>query len=548
MISRRVPQKPESDNYRRLARYIAAADHQDEKSYMSWCAGCLGDDYALGIQEALDTQAMNKRSAKEKTYHLIVSFRPEDEARLNPEVFKLIEEEFAKALGFADHQRHVGVHKNTNNLHMHVAYNMIHPERLTRHEPYRDYHKRDLVCRELERRFGLAIDNGRGIQKDGPQLRDVAAMVEAHTGQQSFERYAKDRRGLILEALDHASSWEDLHGSLAKLGMGIAPHGNGLVLQDVHNARRAVKASAVDRELSRARLGKRFGPYVAPNGHHPENERYKAKPLHRGAARGELFREYQAGREMWIAALDAVAKSRNAKMEALRARWESERRNIRLTFVGREQRRLLKAAQARETEERSRIQQDARAAQKQAREETPYSSWTDFLRWQATKGQEAALAILRSNDTDNAHINSRVTHEVSAEDQKTQGLSVREKWARTQKELLTEEGLSRQGLKGLLILAKARELAELEGVSPESPKLFSGFMSEIDARGVVMIRLQGGGMVRDDGRNILFSMHDDQARDAALQLAQAKWGKAVGLDGNVLRFLPRDRVKENGLE
>lgn len=100
----------------------------------------------------------------------------------------------------------------------------------------------------LERRFGLAIDNGRGVQKDGPQLRDMAAMVEAHTGQESFERYAKARRGYILEALDRASNGEDLHGSLAREGMRIAPHGNGLVIQDVHNASRTVKASEVDRD------------------------------------------------------------------------------------------------------------------------------------------------------------------------------------------------------------------------------------------------------------------------------------------------------------
>ena len=539
MISRRVPQQPENDNYRRLARYIAAADHHNEKSYMSWCAGCLGDDYALGIQEALDTQAMNRRSSKEKTYHLIVSFRPEDEARLTPEVFKAIEEEFAKELGFAEHQRHCGVHKNTNNLHMHVAYNMIHPERLIRHEPYRDFRKRDQVCRKLERRFGLAIDNGRGVQKDGPQLHDLAAMVEAHTGQESFERYAKDRRGIILESLDHASSWEDLQGSLSRAGMRIAPHGNGLVLQDVHNERRAVKASAVDREMSMARLAKKFGPYVAAQGLYPEEERYKAKPLHRGAERGELYQEYQAGRESWLAALDTVATERNAKIEALRARWESQRRGIRQQFVGREQRHLLKASRFREIEERLGIQQVARAEQKQVRAETPYSSWTDYLRWKATQGNETALAILRSNDVE-------VTHEAT-EDQKAQDLAVRVKWARKQQELLAEDGLSRQGLKGLMVLAKARELAELEKGLPE-PQVFTGFTSEIDARGVVMIRLQGGGMVRDDGRRIMFSMQDDQARDAALQLAQAKWGKAVGLEGNVLQFMPRGRTKERSLE
>ncbi|WP_235731728.1 relaxase/mobilization nuclease domain-containing protein [Fundidesulfovibrio putealis] len=49
-------------------------------------------------------------------------------------MFIAIEEEFAKTIGLSEHQRHCGVHKNTNNLHMHVAYNMIHPERLPRHD------------------------------------------------------------------------------------------------------------------------------------------------------------------------------------------------------------------------------------------------------------------------------------------------------------------------------------------------------------------------------------------------------------------------------
>ena len=40
---------------------------------MAWCAGCLGgDDYAEGIAEAVDVQAMNVRTSKEKTYHLVL--------------------------------------------------------------------------------------------------------------------------------------------------------------------------------------------------------------------------------------------------------------------------------------------------------------------------------------------------------------------------------------------------------------------------------------------------------------------------------------------
>ncbi len=123
MISRHISRKVENDDYRRLARYIRAADHEDEKSLMSWCAGCwAGDDYELAIREVADTQVLNTRTTREKTYHLIVSFRPEDEAKLTPEMLKEIELEFAKSLGFEEHQRHCGVHKNTNNLHMPVAY------------------------------------------------------------------------------------------------------------------------------------------------------------------------------------------------------------------------------------------------------------------------------------------------------------------------------------------------------------------------------------------------------------------------------------------
>lgn len=166
MISKRIDRKPANDNYGNLAAYIAAADHEGEKSLMRWAQGCwAGDDYDLAVREVKDTQALNTRTKKEKTYHLVISFRPEDEAKLTPKVFKAIEERFAATLGYSEHQRHCGVHKNTANLHMHVAYNMIHPEKLTRHEPFRDFHARDRLCRELEKEFGLFVDNGRGTAR-----------------------------------------------------------------------------------------------------------------------------------------------------------------------------------------------------------------------------------------------------------------------------------------------------------------------------------------------------------------------------------------------
>lgn len=545
MISRRVSQKPENDDYRRLARYIAAADHPSEKSLMRWCAGCLaGDDYALGIQEAVDTQAMNTRTSKEKTYHLIVSFRPEDEARLTPKVFQAIEKEFANALGFEDHQRHCGVHQNTNNLHMHLAYNMIHPERLTRHEPYRDFHKRDQLCRDLERRFGLTIDNGREIEKNGPRLNDVAATVEAHTGQQSFEGYTKERREGILESVAQSADWENVHAALARHGLEIKLHGHGLVIKDRHGER-AIKASRLDRSLSLPKLVQRFGPYVRQSQAADrilEDERFTAKPLHRGPERGELFREYQQGIEYRKMALDALSRRKAKDYETIRTIWTRERSVIERQFFGRHRYDLLKIARLREAEQRLQIHKRIGADEERAKTELPYSSWTDFLRWKATQGNETALAILRSRAN---QVEPEFGFEVSAVDRR---LEVREKWILTQLDQVADHDVSRRSRRGLLAVAKAHELAELESATPKSKKLFMGFSCSIDAKGTVFIHLANGGMIRDMGKEIAFTAHDEMTKEAAQRLAMAKWGNYSKFNENIIYFQPMERQLGAGLE
>ena len=266
MISKRVFIDAANDNYARFATYITEAGPSGEKCLMSWCGGMLGgEDYAEGIAEALDVQARNTRAAH-KTYHLVISFRPEDEAKLTLERFKAIEERFADALGYADHQRHCGVHKNMANLHMHIAYNMIHPEKYTCHKEFRDFWIRDRVCRAVERELGLTVDRGIDSSLERQRGNDTARMVEAHTGQQSFDSYAKEYREEILRSLDAATSWQDLHVPLAQRGMEIKPHGNGLMVKDRHSnkAAHAIKASALDRSLSVKKLEARLGPYQPP--------------------------------------------------------------------------------------------------------------------------------------------------------------------------------------------------------------------------------------------------------------------------------------------
>ncbi|HML53256.1 MAG TPA: relaxase/mobilization nuclease domain-containing protein [Solidesulfovibrio magneticus] len=528
MISRRISRKVENDDYRRLARYIRAADHEDEKSLMSWCAGCwAGDDFELAIREVADTQALNTRTTREKTYHLIVSFRPEDEAKLTPEMLKEIELEFAKALGFEEHQRHCGVHKNTNNLHMHVAYNMIHPEKLSRHEPFRDYHLRDRVCRELERRFGLAIDNGRSVESTEPKLTPVAATVEAQTGQQSFDGYVKERRGPILEALGQSAGWQQVHAAFARYGLEIRPHGNGLVIKD-RNGKHAIKASSLDRSLSMGNLVRRFGAYAPPDQakeHYPEDERFTAKPVHREPNRGALYAEYQAGIITRKAALEVLNTRTQAELESIRIRWDKERQEISREFFGRHRLELLKVARLHEEKNRLQVRKRINAEREKIRQVTPYGSWTDFLRWKAGQGNETALAILRSK--------AQLVEPESAPPRRGQREDIQEKWLNEQLKIVTSAGVNSPTRRGLLAVAKAGELAELETSTQDKRRLFSGFTSSIDTKGTVFLNLASGGTIRDTGRQIIFS-NDDATREAALLYAKAKWGKNIRVIGNAV--------------
>ncbi|KHK02916.1 TraI/MobA(P) family conjugative relaxase [Desulfovibrio sp. TomC] len=542
MISRRIARKPGNDNYRRLAKYIADASRDGEKCLLTWCIGCWADDdYELAVQEVSDTQELNTRTTKEKTYHLIVSFRPEDEMRLTPEVLKAIEAEFAKALGFEEHQRHCGVHKNTANLHMHVAYNMIHPERLTRHEPFRDYRGRDRVCRELEKRFGLAIDNGRDQTRpqERPPLSDEAANVEAHTGQQSFEGYARGHRETILASLEKATGWQSLHQTLALYGLKIKPHGNGLVIKDRHG-KRTIKASSLDRSLAMGRLEKRLGPFKPPDmavTRVPSQDQYQAKPLHRGPERGNLFAEYQTGIARRKEELAALKQQGQTRREAIALKWERIRQEIEdLALTRRDRFALLKQLRQHEAKTKRRFVREVAFRRQKLAEAIPYASWSAFLRWQAAQGNETALAILRSRK-DVVEPEQADTADASPQAGRS---SANEEWQGRRQKILNDPKLKPGEKRTLLSVARMRYLEALEATKPDSSATLSlqGFTHSIDDKGTVLFTLPGGGLIRDMGDQVLFSAHDPTAEKVAVNFSRLKLGNSINLKENYIQ-LPR---------
>ena len=273
MIAKRIDAGKDSQGnnrhhrYNDLGNYIRDAGHEGEKCLMAWHEGCLAPDYDLALVEIEATQAMNTRCKNDKTYHLMVSFRPEDEARLTPEAFQRIEQAMAEALGLEEHQRLCGVHKNTNNLHLHVAYNLIHPDTLTMATGlYYDFHKLSKACRAVEAEFGLEVDNG--IEVSNPREAKIsqrAAAMEAHSGEQSFQSFVLEQREHILAQVEAARTWQEVHQVLAEQGIAVQPKTNGFVLVNLQG-NGSIKASAIDRTISRIRMEDRFGAFVAPEG------------------------------------------------------------------------------------------------------------------------------------------------------------------------------------------------------------------------------------------------------------------------------------------
>lgn len=295
MIAKRVNRTTNS-SYGHLAEYIASAKDKGEKLVDLWIVNSNGgeelEDLSHAIRDIEATQALNSRTNADKTYHLITSFRDENPS---PDQLKEIEQSIATALGFEDHQRVVGTHQNTDNFHMHIAYNKIHPETLVIHSPFQDFKKLSDVCREIERKFDLKIDNGMELEQDRSKekINQAAKDYESHTWQQSLNSYVKENARPLKRALTKAETWQDLHESFAEYGLEIKPRGNGMIIKAV-NKKQMVKASSLERNFA-AMAKKKLGPFVASGKiQQPETKKtYDGKPLTQHKASQKLWEQYK---------------------------------------------------------------------------------------------------------------------------------------------------------------------------------------------------------------------------------------------------------------
>jgi hypothetical protein len=157
-----------------------------------------------------------------------------------------------------DCPRIIGVHHDTDNLHIHVVLSRYRPliDKVWSTERLID--KLHKGCRAAEVKFGFSHDNGnyvvsekndtKSIIKKPYQFSNLSASareVEQRHGTLSFERFVRDYRQGIELLLARAQSWNELHTLLAEnLGIGIKRHGKGYVITDLSSATKDTNCKA----------------------------------------------------------------------------------------------------------------------------------------------------------------------------------------------------------------------------------------------------------------------------------------------------------------
>jgi len=398
MIAKHVPMKTVAkSDFASLVQYLCDPQHKEER--LGWVAvtHCCSQTPEAAAREVLATQARNTRAKSDRTYHLIVSFRPGEQ--VDEATCRAIEARLCDGLGLGAHQRVSAMHHDTDSLHLHIAINKIHPTRYTIHNPYYDHSKLGQLCTELEREYRLQPDNHCAHQR-GAACR--AADMERHGGLESLLGWI--RRTCQAQILA-AASWPALHRILNSNGLSLQERGTGFVVMASNGI--AAKASSIDPACSRSRLERRLGAYQAPEpGQAPEppTRTYAKAPLPCPIDTSALYARYrQAQHQAGVRGATARTAARVRKeqqIDVVKQRARLKRASIKLlTAPGVARRMLYRAASSTLRDEMGKINRDYHVQCRAISGQCQRCSWVDWLRAQAMAGDRNALAALRARST-----------------------------------------------------------------------------------------------------------------------------------------------------
>lgn len=389
-----------------LVAYIMDTQGKAQRVGQVVLTNCTSDNALDAAIEVRLTQQENTRSGADKTYHLVVSFRTGEQP--SAEVLRAIEQRLCEGLGFGEHQRVSAAHHDTDNLHVHIAINKVHPTRHTVHAPYYDHTTLGKLCGELETTFGLQTDN-HAVQQRGAQSRAVE--MEHRAGVESLVGWVQRE---CLDRIQGASNWAELHDTLFEHGLELRVRANGFVLTDREG--HYAKASSIDRSLSRPRLEQRLGRFE-PSAHVPANSptpadswmpegvqtipctRYEKKPSASRVDTTALYARYQKEKELSAQVRTAetvvLRQRQSLELERLRRTGGLQHAAIKLLGGDRLTRKALYALAARTRRaDLAQLRERHRRERHFLRQQFTRKVWADWLEAQALGGDPVAIQAL----------------------------------------------------------------------------------------------------------------------------------------------------------
>lgn len=474
MIAKHVPMRSlGKSDFAGLVNYVTDEQNKEHRLGAIRLTNCEACSVQDAVSEILATQFANTRAKSDKTYHLIVSFRAGEQ--VEADTLLAIEDRICRGLGFGEHQRISAVHNDTDNLHIHIAINKIHPTRNTINEPYYPHQTLAELCEVMELDYGLQQDNHMPRRR-GAEAR--AADMERHAGIESLIGWIKRE---CLDDIKTAQSWAELHQSMRDNGLELRERGNGLVVVAGDDA--AVKASTLGRDFSKSKLEARFGPFEPDQGQQGKPYRHYCKdPVRLRVNTTEIYArfksEQQSAAANKTAALDKARQQKDRRIENAKKKGKARRAAIKLTSGSLTQKVLYAQAS-------NALKADIDAIQKQYREERQAiheahgrRTWADWLKREALQGDTEALATLRARES--AH-----------------------------------------GLKG----------NTLKGEGQAKPG-HTPVIDTITKKGTIIYRA-GASAVRDDGDRLQVSRESDQAGiQNALRMAMERYGERITVNGS----------------
>ena len=507
MIAKIIPIKSiRKSNFSALVKYLTDPQGKTERIGQVSVKNCYTDELVPALLEIQNTQEMNKRAKSDKTCHLVLSF-PEGE-RLSNDQLNEIEERFCDALGFSEHQRISVVHDDTDNQHIHIAISKIHPRKLTIHNPYYDYKKVATLCEQIEQDYGLTqVNHETKLDKSTRIIQDI----EAKAGVESLLGWIRRE---CLSDIKHADTWQSLHQVLHNHGLEIKERGNGLVFVSSNGV--AVKASSVDRSLSKPNLVKRLGAFE-PVTHSAQTntqsaktleskaKHYQLKPLQNTVDTSRLYERYQQqqanatswSKEQWL----KLREQRDLLIERAKQEARSKRSIIKHVQTGTLGKKALYATVSLQFKTTlDEIKRDYREAYAQLKTDSRRMVWLDWLATEAQNGNKEALAALR---------------------------------ARSKRD-------SRNGI------VKGDHIAGIEYNNNQSK---TSDIESVSKDGTVFYKA-GNSAVRDDGKRLFVSQHAlDNSLADVLQVAINRYGNHLSVNGSdnfrmsIVRTAVQNRIR-----